>query len=54
MVAKKKSVLNGNVVIIILQVISAAIVAGAAVAIEGITKRILTKKKGGRKPKTKS
>ncbi len=53
MVAKKKPVLNGNILIIILTAVSAAVAAGVAAAVEGITKRILNKKKGGRKPKAK-
>lgn len=46
MAAKKKS--NGNLVIIILSALSAAVAAGTAAAIEGITKRILNKRKGGK------
>ncbi len=53
MAAKKKPRFNGNVMIIILTAVSAAVAAGAAAAIEGITKRILTRRKGGRKPKAK-
>lgn len=51
MAVKKKPGLNGNVMIIVLTAVSAAVAAGAAAAIEGITKRILNKRKGGRKPK---
>jgi len=54
MAVKKKSGHNGNVLIIILTAVSAAVTAGTAAAIEGITKRFLNKKKGGRKPKSTS
>ena len=47
MPAKKKTwYSNGNLVIIALTALSAAVAAGTSAAIEGITKRIQSRKKG--------
>ncbi len=48
MAAKKQSRFNGNVTIVILSAVSAAVAAGAAAAIEGITKHILKRKRGAK------
>ncbi len=48
--AKKKTwYSNGNLVIIVLTALSAAVAAGTTAAIEGITKRIQNRKKGAPK-----
>ncbi len=44
---KTKPRLNGNIMIIVLTAISAAVAAGVAAAVEGIKKGILNKRKGG-------
>ncbi len=48
MAARKKAwYSNGNIVIIALTALSAAVAAGTTAAIDGITKRIQNKRKGG-------